>query len=72
MDNLARLPKGLWYEEPKRRFRVRRYHNKVVYGPKYFRTLGAAMAALEALAEEIAQIPKNQRPPRQKNNRSEH
>lgn len=66
MDNLTRLPKGLWYEAPKRRFRVRRYHNKIVYGPFYFRTLDAAVARLNELNEELATIPKDPRPSRGK------
>ena len=71
MDNLARLPKGLWYEAPKRRFRVRRYHNKVTYLRGYYRTLEEAVAALDELNAELALIPKDRRPSR-KNNRSEH
>lgn len=71
MENLARLPKGLWYEAPKRRFRVRRYHNKVTYLKGYYRTLDEAVAALDELNAELALIPKDQRSPR-KNNRSEH
>lgn len=66
MENLSRLPRGLWYEAPKRRYRVRRYHNKVVYLKGYYRTLEAAMAALNELNEELAQIPKNPRKPRKK------
>lgn len=61
MENLSRLPKGLWYEAPKRRFRVRRYHNKVTYLKGYYRTLEEAMAALEELNAELALIPKNPR-----------
>ncbi len=70
MENLTQLPKGLWYEAPKRRFRVRRYHNKVVYGPKYYRTLDEALSALDKLNAELAQIPKDPRAPR--NKRSTH
>jgi len=58
MENLARLPKGLWYEAPKRRYRVRRYHNKVTYLKGYYRTLDDAMAALNELNAELAQTPK--------------
>lgn len=61
MNDLARLPKGLWYEAPKRRYRVRRYHNKITYGPFYFRTLDDAMARLSELNDELALIPKNPR-----------
>lgn len=66
MELLSRLPRGLWYENAKRRYRVRRYHNKVVYGPYYFRTLEAAVARLNELNEELAAIPKNPRKPHKK------
>jgi hypothetical protein len=66
METLSRLPKGLWYEAPKRRFRVRRYHNKIVYGPMYFRTLDQAMAELDALNARLSAIPKDKRPSRKK------
>lgn len=62
--DISTLPKGVWYEAPKRRYRVRKYHNKTVYGPYYFRTLEAAMARYESLCAELAQIPKDPRPRR--------
>lgn len=62
--DITSLPKGVWYEAPKRRYRVRRYHNKLVYGPYYYRTLEAAMARYDTLCEELAQIPKDSRPRR--------
>ena len=61
---ITSLPKGVWYEAEKRRYRVRRYHNKVVYGPFYYRTLEAAMTRYEALCKELAEIPKDPRPRR--------
>lgn len=61
MKTSAKLPKGIWYEAPKRRFRVRRYHNKVTYLKGYYRTFGAAKAALEELNRELALIPKEKR-----------
>lgn len=61
MENLAQLPKGIWYEAPKRRFRVRRYHNKVTYLKGYYRTYDRASAALEELNAELALIPKEKR-----------
>lgn len=64
MSNLERLPKGLWYEAPKRRYRVRRYHNKVTYLKGYFRTLDEAVAALDELNADLAKIPKDPRKPR--------
>lgn len=60
--DISSLPKGIWYEAPKRRYRVRKYHNKVVYGPFYYRTLEGAMTRYQALCEELAQIPKEPRP----------
>lgn len=61
MENLAKLPKGIWYEAPKRRFRVRRYHNKVTYLKGYYRTFNMAQAALNELNAELSLIPKEKR-----------
>jgi hypothetical protein len=61
MNKLSRFPKGLWYESPRRRYRVRRYHNKIVYGPFYFRGLEDALAKLDEVNEELALIPKERR-----------
>lgn len=61
MTNLARLPKGLWYEAKRRRYRVRKYRNQVVYGPWYFRTMEEAMAKLDELNRLLAAIPKVRR-----------
>ena len=61
MKTPAQLPKGLWYEAPKRRFRVRRYHNKITYLKGYYRTYDSARAALNELEAELALIPKEKR-----------
>ena len=61
MNELARFPKGLWYEAKRRRYRVRKYHNKVVYGPFYFRVLEDALIKLEEVNSELQQIPKQRR-----------
>lgn len=61
METITKLPKGLWYEAPKRRYRVRRYHNKVTYLKGYYRTFDQAMAALNELNEELSLIPKVKR-----------
>lgn len=61
METIAQLPKGLWYEAPKRRFRVRKYHNKVTYLKGYYRTYERARAALKELNAELALIPKDKR-----------
>jgi hypothetical protein len=63
METLSRLPKGLWYEPERRRYRVRKYRNGTVYGPYYFRTLEEAYARLQSLNEELAAIPKVKRKP---------
>lgn len=61
MIELSRFPKGLWYEPNRRRYRVRRYRNNIVYGPYYFRTLDDAMLKLEDLNEELSRIPKERK-----------
>lgn len=52
------LPRGIWYEKEKKRYRVRRYHNKVAYLKGYYRTLSEAKNALEELSAELSKIPK--------------
>lgn len=61
MRKLSRFPKGLWYEAPRRRYRVRKYHNNIVYGPFYFRVLEDALVRLNELNDELADIPKERR-----------
>lgn len=61
MKRISHFPSGLWYEKDRRRYRVRRYHNNVVYGPFYFRTLDAALVKLNELNEELEHIPKVRR-----------
>lgn len=55
------LPRGLWYEAPKRRFRVRKYHNGVAYLKGYYRTFDEAEVALAELEEYLATIPKKRK-----------
>ena len=55
------LPKGLWYEAPKRRFRVRKYHNGVAYLKGYYRTFEEAEEALEDLEGYLSTIPKKRK-----------
>jgi len=55
------LPKGLWYEAPKRRFRVRKYHNGVAYLKGYYRTFEDAEIALGELEEYLTTIPKKRK-----------
>jgi hypothetical protein len=61
METERQLPKGLWYEADKRRYRVRRYHNKVTYLKGYYRTFDKAKAALDELNVFLSTIPKNKR-----------
>lgn len=53
------LPRGVWYEAPKRRFRVRKYRNRVVYLKGYYHTLPEALAALKELNDFLKTIPKS-------------
>jgi len=55
------LPRGIWYEAPKRRFRVRKYHNGVSYLKGYYRTFEDAEAALEELQSYLNTIPKERK-----------
>jgi len=55
------LPKGLWYEAPKRRFRVRKYHNGVAYLKGYYRTFEDAQVALQELEEYLSTLPKKRK-----------
>lgn len=59
----AAFPKGIWYEEPKKRFRVRKYRNGVSYLKGYYRTYDEAEHALKELDAYLETIPKrrNQR-----------
>jgi len=55
------LPRGIWYEAPKRRFRVRKYHNGVSYLKGYYRTFEDAKGALTELEEYLSTIPKQRK-----------
>ena len=55
------LPRGIWYEAPKRRFRVRKYHNGVSYLKGYYRTFDDAQEALTELEEYLSTIPKQRK-----------
>jgi hypothetical protein len=52
-----KLPRGIWFDEEKKRYRVRRYRNGKPY-LRYRRTKEAAIAAYDDLAKELAKIPK--------------
>lgn len=55
------LPRGIWYEVPKRRFRVRKYHNRVSYLKGYYRTFEDAKKALAELEVYLSTIPKERK-----------
>ena len=55
------LPRGIWYEAPKRRFRVRKYHNGVSYLKGYYRTFDDAQGALVELETYLSTIPKQRK-----------
>ena len=55
------LPRGIWYEAPKRRFRVRKYHNRVSYLKGYYRTFIEAKQALAELETYLSTIPKERK-----------
>jgi hypothetical protein len=55
------LPRGIWYEAPKRRFRVRKYHNGVSYLKGYYRTFDDALVALTELEAYLSTIPKQRK-----------
>ena len=55
------FPKGIWYEAPKRRFRVRKYHNKVAYLKGYYRTYEEAETAMAELESYLSTIPKERK-----------
>ena len=59
--SIEELPRGIWYEEPKRRFRVRKYHNGVSYLKGYYRTFAEAQAALDELVAYLSTIPKQRK-----------
>ncbi len=61
MPNNKPLPRGIWHEKSKRRYRVRKYRNKVSYLVGYFKTEPDARAALKRLNTKLAAIPKNKR-----------
>lgn len=56
-----KLPRGVWYEADRKRYRVRLYHNNVCYHAGYYRTLDAAIKAYESLKAKLAEIPKTRR-----------
>lgn len=61
MSNTPQLPRGIWFEEAKNRFRVRLYRNNIAYMGGYFKSLPEAEAALKTLHKKVDAIPKERR-----------
>lgn len=59
-----RLPRGIWFEASKTRYRVRLYKNGVSYLRGYFASLEDARVALNNLREELERVPTLPRRPR--------
>jgi hypothetical protein len=55
-----KLPTGVWYDAPNRRYRVRRYKNRVPYLVGYFTTLEEALAAHAQLSVRLASVKRRQ------------
>jgi hypothetical protein len=53
----APLPRGVWFEEDRSRYRIRRYRNGRAY-VRYRDTPDAALKAYDELSRELAAIPK--------------
>ena len=56
-----KLPKGIWYEAGRQRYRVRLYRNNTKYPGGYYRTLDEALVAREELKTKLEAIPKLRR-----------
>ena len=52
------LPRGIWYEADRDRYRVRLYRNKIPYLVGYYRSLPDAEQALSNLRTKISTIRK--------------
>lgn len=55
------LPRGVWFEAAKNRYRVRRYRNHITYLAGYYPTAEQAIAALKELDEFLDSIPRERR-----------
>lgn len=52
-----KLPRGIWFDGEKNRYRVRKYRNGKSY-LRYRRTLDAALKVFDELSKELTKIPK--------------
>jgi len=57
-DPVTDLPRGIFYEKKKRRYRVRLYRNNCVHFGGYYRSYAEAEAAWEKLKRKLRRIPK--------------
>ena len=60
-NEVTYLPRGVWYEPSRDRYRVRLYRNHKTYRAGYFDNLEDALKAFEELREMVNKIPKNKR-----------
>lgn len=56
------MPRGLWYEESRQRYRVRLYRNQRCY-QSYFKTYDEAIKKYEEIQKRISKIPKKHTTP---------
>lgn len=59
------LPRGIWYEKNRNRYRVKLYRNNISYFGGYYKTPDAAIQAYEELKKFLSTIPKLRRGERQ-------
>jgi adenylate cyclase class IV len=59
-----KLPRGIWYERDRERFRIRKYRNGRAF-VQYRDTLGEALQALKEIESKVQSIPKLPRGARQ-------
>lgn len=64
MTQTIKRARGLWFDEPRKKWRVRLYRNGKAFSPEpqaYFDTEEEAIAAYEALKNKLNEIPKRRR-----------
>lgn len=50
------FPKGIWYDAPNRRYRVRKYKNRRAYLAGYYDTFDEALSALSSLDVQLSTV----------------
>lgn len=53
---MSNLPKGIWYEKSRNRYRVRLYRNQTPYLGGYYKTIPEALHALAQLKQDLEEI----------------